>query len=391
MRLTPLTALLCLTAAAFAQDAQLDALHATLVSLHAHGEKRSVETSGATPELTLAKHQIRDWIETQLASLTDLQHLQAFSDRINQDLKRVDAQGSRDDENWLGSVGQVRFSSESGLLIVTTALGILCQYDESAYVYERVNGHWQRVLESEQNDYSPKKYTPQQIMAVHVSRSFIGGPAFVMTLGNGSGCASSWHSIYYRVWRVDLSAAKLLIDGSELAFLRVDTYAEGSIGQDRTQANSPPDVLIEFTQAGIDGVREGIRHYLIDGDQVRRFDPVALSPRDFVDEWLRRPWSDSAIWSASPDLRRWRPKLPDDAVSGQFAGVTMHCETADLYQVAFEPFEQQKSNIYFLVRWRPPYRFTMVDISGKPWPRCTQEDPEADQWRTLFSNQEWRQ
>jgi len=33
----------------------------------------------------------------------------------------------------------------------------------------------------------------------------------------------------------------------------------------------------------------------------------------------------------------------------------------------------------------------MVSIAEKPWPRCTQEDPEADEWRTLFSVQEWVQ
>jgi len=37
-------------------------------------------------------------------------------------------------------------------------------------------GGWQRLWESEQNDYSPKKYNPQHIMAVHVSRLLLGGP-----------------------------------------------------------------------------------------------------------------------------------------------------------------------------------------------------------------------
>jgi hypothetical protein len=32
----------------------------------------------------------------------------------------------------------------------------------------------------------------------------------------------------------------------------------------------------------------------------------------------------------------------------------------------------------------------MTEISYKPWPRCTQKDPQADEWRTLFSTQEWR-
>jgi hypothetical protein len=97
-----------------------------------------------------------------------------------------------DDQNLLGSLGIVRFSSESGLLIITTGVGILCEYDESAYGYKRINDHWQRIWESEQNDYSPKKYAPQSIFAVHVWQSFKAGgqedgPAFVMTLGMSGG------------------------------------------------------------------------------------------------------------------------------------------------------------------------------------------------------------
>ena len=40
--------------------------------------------------------------------------------------------------------------------------------------------------------------------------------------------------------------------------------------------------------------------------------------------------------------------------------------------------------VYFLVRWRPPYRFTMVSVSDRPSPDCTEKDPEADEARSLF-------
>ena len=44
------------------------ALHATLVSLRPHaGDHR--EARDATPELTVVKHQLRDWIELHLSGL----------------------------------------------------------------------------------------------------------------------------------------------------------------------------------------------------------------------------------------------------------------------------------------------------------------------------------
>jgi hypothetical protein len=166
MRLVPFALSLLIAAAASAQDARLDALHATLVTVHSHNPEVNYETLGATPELTVAKHQLRGWIESRLGALKDLEHLEATANEINEVLKGVSVNDPKDDQNLLGSLGDVRFSSEGGLLMITTAVGILCQYDESAYAYKSINGQWQRIWESEQNDYSPKKYTPQHVVAV---------------------------------------------------------------------------------------------------------------------------------------------------------------------------------------------------------------------------------
>ena len=34
---------------------------------------------------------------------------------------------------------------------------------------------------------------------------------------------------------------------------------------------------------------------------------------------------------------------------------------------------------YFLVRWKPPFHFTMAGVADHPEPGCTQEDREADE------------
>jgi hypothetical protein len=68
---------------------------------------------------------------------------------------------------------------------------------------------------------------------------------------------------------------------------------------------------------------------------------------------------------------------------------TMHCKTPDLWQVTLNTIVDKKdynktSPLYFLVRWRPPYHFTMMDVRSKPWSLCHQKDEQADEWRTLF-------
>jgi len=58
-----------MAAVALAEDPKLAALHATLVSLHVHSPEAPPESWG--PALTIAKHQLRDWIESRLDLLKD--------------------------------------------------------------------------------------------------------------------------------------------------------------------------------------------------------------------------------------------------------------------------------------------------------------------------------
>lgn len=380
-------------------DSRLAALHETLQSLHAQTGVSAVNPGGG-PKLTLAKHQLRDWIESQFGPVEKEGDETNASERINKALKSVSVAPSKDDQDLLGSLGEVDLKWEPEILIVITRVGIVCGQDESVYGYKRINGKWQRIWESEQNDY--QHYTPQHIDAVRISQSYEGarqtGPTYILTLGNEWGCASAWHRVYYRIWRVDSSGSKSLIDQSGDGYLRGQSYIIGSIVNSPPHFSGPVDGVIEFTQRSVDASvhnREAIRHFLIERNRVRRVAPVALSPRDFVDEWMTQPWSESQRWSLSPDLSVWHQKLHADFVAGDFLGDTMHCQTPDLWQVGFQPSDAKRNfesrlNVYFLIRWTPPYRFALVGISDNPWPKCTQVDREADAWRTLFSTQDWR-
>lgn len=198
------------------------------------------------------------------------------------------------------------------------------------------------------------------------------------------------------MWRVDPPGAKLLIGRSETAYLGGLTTPHG-VFMGNLESGGPVDALIEFADSSIDAgilVRDTVRHFRIDGDRVRRVAPLALSPRDFVQEWLQNGWEESARWSVSPALREWHRKSGGGEIGGFFGRPTLHCQTPDLWQVALGEYDEAKPSepgaaTYFLVRWTPPYRFTMVDVSDKPWPRCTQPDPEADEWRTLFPDRDW--
>jgi len=155
-------------------------------------------------------------------------------------------------------------------------------------------------------------------------------------------------------------------------------------------------ILVEFTVRSIDAAvhhREAVRQYELNGDRFVRVGPFALSPRDFVDEWLTHRWDETAAWSdaAGRDaLAKWHTRLHRDFVAGDFIDPTMHCESPDLWQVGVDLSELSKPSVgnigetWFLVRWEPPYRFTMVSVSDRPSPACQQDDGPADEERSLF-------
>ncbi|QOY87161.1 hypothetical protein [Paludibaculum fermentans] len=402
-----LMSLLTLSGTLFAQDPQLEALRATLTTMRAQTRGAGFDTQVPAAAMAKAKHQLRDWIESKLLSSNDEEETAALEAELNQELQTLAVPEEKAPEatlvqNRFGTLSNVRLTLHSGILVVSTGIGILCQDDTSLYGYKRVDGRWQRIWESEQQDYSPEQYKPQSVFKVLVWRQSEKGkeasPIYVMTLGNHWGCSSAWHPVYYRVWRIAPSGSKLLIDGSQMAWMRTGSYAVGSIGQRPLRSTAPVDVLIEFTVGSVDVMvhnREAVLHFLIEGDKVRRVAPVALSPRDFVDEWLTHDWQESGPWSASEAVHPWHRKLHADWVGGTFQDNTKRCQTPGFWQVVFAPRDEHKNNedqkpLYFLVQWSPPYHFTMKEIGAKPWPGCTDDDLEADEWRTLFSTQEWR-
>ncbi|HSP69768.1 MAG TPA: hypothetical protein VLN48_18720, partial [Bryobacteraceae bacterium] len=291
-----------------------------------------------------------------------------------------------------GFLGDVSLKRESGFLILQTALGIECGFDESAYVYSWSAEGWRRVWQNEQNTYTDKDYKPQTLHAVLISPYNRENNYLVLTLGSQPWCFSVWHPVYYRTYRMgpDLASKPLLDAETEWANVSDDPPIRGSV--------SANDVLVEFWGGSIDSVllsRQTVRHYRIDGNSVSRVAPLALRPRDFVDEWLTTDWREASSWSESANranTRDWHAKIHKDKVSGEFIYPTMHCpSTPDLWQVGVDfsgpapPIGTEPKGTYFLVRWRPPYQFTMKQVSDRTSPACSEQDRNADdEHRTLF-------
>jgi hypothetical protein len=382
---------------AIAQTRPPDALRALLVAAREHPLEH-LETRGATADFTLIKHQLRDWIESRLTPLNRQDEEVVLAFQLTSELKKAGLNCNYPpeanaiqcpDQNAIGFLGDIKIRRSAGFLVVQTAVGIQCGYDESAYVYEWNEDRWKRFWESEQNDYTKEKYFPQNLEAVLVSPTNYHRGAdktehLVVTLGTYPWCSSNWQPIYYRIWQVKAGArqAKLLLDENEIGFISVPV--QGSVG--------PSEVLIEYAVASADGGvhnRRQIRHYVLKQNTLERVDPFALSPRGFTDYWITGPSKEILARTAASvrsAFENWSRKFKGPF---EFIDSTLHCRPErDLWQVGVQNPDTETSLGYFLIRWQPPYHFSLVGVSEHPWPNCTEPDPQADEFRTLFPDQD---
>jgi hypothetical protein len=384
-----LCALLVLWGPAAAADDGLTALSASLRAIRAtHGVN---DDRDAGPELTPAKAQLRAWIESRIGVL---QHPYEDAKPLAAELNKalgdaglicphtpdacIDATGSDDAR---GYVGEVSLSYAGRYLMVETDIGVRCGYDTSVYLYARGNGGgagWRRVLTSEQDDYRATVYRPQNVTGVQVSRDETA--PLVLTLGISPACQSNWQLIYTRLWRMGIAAP--LVDAQDTIFLD-DDMGSATL--------SDSDAIVRYRGASFDSdslVRTHVMHYVVDGaGTARRVAPLAFNPRDFVDEWLNRPWQESADWIApgadGAALHRlhtaWHKG--QDFVLGDFDGAATRCRANPaLWQVAANigDGDDKVPDTYFIVRWTAPYRFALVAARARKMPRCDVADPLLD-------------
>ena len=66
---------------------------------------------------------------------------------------------------------------------------------------------------------------------------------------------------------------------------------------------------------------------------------------------------------------------------------------SSLWQIGFGAADAQDrvgKMVHFLVRWMAPYRFTLVAVQARKFPRCDDAVAMPDNLGTLFPLQDWR-
>jgi hypothetical protein len=358
--------------------APLTALRATLQRLPA-GLDAHRETFGATAALTDAKHTLRSWVDTRLAGLPANLDARAFSATLHADLRGAGLFCDDCDSNVLGYVDDIRVTRTGDFLVVITAVGVSCGYDESAYLYAWSGTAWHRTWEHEQNTDTPPKYLPQNIHDVQVSAPDASGRRLLMELGSQTICGGAFKNLYAKAWQLDA-------DNRSPRVLDFTVYADDGYPPLLGRV-LPDEVLFEYTAGGLASgdPHTAVRHFRIERGAAVQLDPIAARPHDFVLEWLSAPWSEARVRSESAALEAVHAQLHRADAVGDFPEATLRCGSdSELWQVATHLFEGPRR--YYLVRWRAPLSFTLAGVSETPYPDCTTPDSRGDAYPDIFGS-----
>lgn len=372
--------------------ADLDQIHDHLMPLR---DRAPDSRNAPQPGFLAARDGARDWIEAQLATLTPAEDVAAFEEKLNAaivaaDLACIEGKAPGYDRcagprgtDARGYLGPIEVERVRDLLLIERAVGAVCGFDETTALYTWNGTRWSRVIDMAQSA-EDGIYTPEQIEQVFFT-GLPGKPSserLIATTSVRASCDAGWRPAHYQLWHVDADgAATALIEGRE-----ADVYI-GRRGPAVSARLDHQTFLVEMDVASLDSTRQSrvaVRKFQIDndGDGVTRVAPVALTPRDFVEEWLLAPWNSAAAWSA-PSARASLQKTHAVAhaaqMNGRFRGPTQRCADESL-QVSV----MLNTGAYSFRVTQDGDTFQMQTAAPTPDSACATPEPGRDSRRTLF-------
>jgi len=188
----------------------------------------------------------------------------------------------------------VKSTPEQRLIAVKAGFDIACGSDTMLTVFAPEGDSWKEVLRWQSQPYKTVAGA-FEAFDYGISPPDESGNWYAVAHSIMPWCSSTWSSIRYAVLRssADPLKPKVLMSRSDSMWWGSEDFGKLVVSRDSFD--------LRFHSNSIDGGvhnRVWIRHYAVHGDAVRRAQPVAVSPRDFVDEWIVSPWRDASAWSS---------------------------------------------------------------------------------------------
>lgn len=220
------------------------------------------------------------------------------------------------DHKWnaYGEIIQISFDwklgYDPGLLVVSTQLWIPCgssDPDSAIYVFQGRARKWNLVLASDA-DYDGIRGSEESGMQYEISPPDSRGKWFLAIANSPPSCRSAQATLRYKVLRPGRSADEplTLLDRRVPVIRDFDPPFRLRVEEEWVSLTQGKDRKLD----GATGVT--IARYEVGGAQVKRIQPLALTPEDFLDEWVQLEWDEASRWSNAShqtELEQWHAKL----------------------------------------------------------------------------------
>ena len=179
------------------------------------------------------------------------------------------------------------------LFVVEFRFDIACSFDSVLLVYEPREGHWQQSLRWQSGNYDDVSGAFGDFFQYQVLQQK-NSAGWLLVAGHGNPwCSSNMSGFGVDVLQPVQSARPRALFHKDITYSRATdpVMKQTTDGFElRMEVYTPDTTLI---------TRPGIYRYRVTATEFERVQPIALNGRDFVDEWLQSPWSDSKNWSAT--------------------------------------------------------------------------------------------
>jgi hypothetical protein len=230
--------------------------------------------------------------------------------------------------NAYGEIVDVNFDWKLGydpaLLVISTQLWIPCgssDPDSAIYVFQGEKRQWNLVLATDA-DFDALGRTAESGLQYAISPASSNGHWFLGVANAPPSCRVPRRDLRYKVLRPGRSADEpvLLLDRREPVIPEFDPPFQLRAERDWFSLTRGKTRKLD----GEPGIV--IARYEIGETQVTRLQPFALTPEDFIDEWVQLNWADASKWStpaAQSEIQQWHSKLHSLANdSTEFQSVT---------------------------------------------------------------------
>lgn len=210
------------------------------------------------------------------------------SKSIQRDLNALfDLKKNESSQSDYGRTLTIAVKKSGSLLFVVSTFSIQCGTDSQLLVFQRKNRRWESVFRWESKPYTSIDGALGTFQYKVASDAF--GGWYILAADTAPWCSSTWTALRYYI---------LKMENKKILFKKEYSIWLGNSDPVALKATSH-DFEVRFTASSIDPdihSRTHIHHYIIDADTISRQDPVALSPRDFIDEWVSSSWEDASKW-----------------------------------------------------------------------------------------------